>query len=42
MIAHCRHAPLQAGHPVRRGLLVNHKRLWDSWIASAEPGDDTQ
>src|SRR5712671_1442299 len=25
-----RHAPLQAGHPVRRELSVKHERLWDT------------
>src|SRR5216683_2647948 len=25
-----RHAPLHAGHPVRRELSVKHERLWDT------------
>ncbi len=37
-IHHC-HAPLQAGHPVRRGLSVKRKRLWNTGCP-VEPGND--
>jgi hypothetical protein len=39
MIAHRCHAPLQAGHPVRRSLSVKRKRLWNTGCP-VEPGND--